>query len=242
MKRTLIVGLLSMFVLAVAQPANADVFMLSDAIQPGFVVFVGDKTFTDWDYFSPTGTDPTFIDITTFATPTTNPGFTMTPRPGTSTWSVVGPASFTDTLRYTVSITDPNNNPKRIKDNSLFMTLGNTIFDPVGSGSVSVDEFVIDGAGSLVGEKHVFCGPGFVPATPCPSAGVVLQNDLDFAAPLSTVTIEKIIEIQGLSAGEFAEIAMIEQRFSQTPEPTTLLLFGVGMMGVGIGTRRRKKS
>ena len=71
--------------------------------------------------------------------------------------------------------------------------------------------------------------------------GGTQENSNFLATALSKVWVSKDVEVSGASGGptSSASISKIDQRFIQIPEPSTLLLVGLGLLGVVAVNRKR---
>jgi hypothetical protein len=114
-----------------------------------------------------------------------------------------------------------------IDGNSLTI-LSDTV---VGTAFLEVGEFVADASGAGLGQKQVETDPFFAPP--------ISTDAIEFPIIQKKLIIEKDILLQGSAAGDFAELDMFEQRFSQVPEPDAALSLVVGAAGLWALSRRR---
>jgi len=96
-----------------------------------------------------------------------------------------------------------------------------------GTGTVGEDVFNDNFGGTLVG--HVDN-----------ALGGTLSSATNVAPPVVKLWVQKDVNVSGNSGGptSFATITIIDQTFSQIPEPSTLFLVGVGLLGAVTLKRR----
>jgi hypothetical protein len=146
----------------------------------------------------------------------------------------VGPVIKDLTLMFSAQVTNSNN---LISDLHLDFTGSAS-----GNGIAAVDESVYTngfGTGNLANLSLTLTSAGYVPLSG--------QTNVTFIPPESKIWIDKDVFVSGnpddLPDGnppsDFASISIIDQTFSQIPEPSTMALLGVGMAGLLI-VRRRK--
>jgi hypothetical protein len=125
-------------------------------------------------------------------------------------------------FNYQVSVLNPS-----------MMIVGNSLeiltYDATDDGFITVDETVFDQSFFSLGTKHVEIDPYF--------GTIDLFDELEFDEQ-SLLIIEKEIYIDAFSGS--AELIMFEQRFSQVPEPETLVLFGISLASLGFVRWRRR--
>jgi hypothetical protein len=69
----------------------------------------------------------------------------------------------------------------------------------------------------------------------------VLNANVDLSRLVDTALVKKDIQLLAFTGG-VATISFIDQLVSQVPEPGTMLMFGLGLLGVGRSIRRRRQS
>jgi hypothetical protein len=210
----------------IALPGIALATSLFDLVStPGLTITAHDKLFSDWSVVgTATGggnIDLTLIDVTTLVDDPLNPGLKFTAPVGAlgTPFGHAGPATVDLELMFKVRTTS---GLPMIKDNSLFIS--DYIFDASPDAYIKIGEVIIDTAGNPLGSKMATVFNGDLPSDPDHF------DSADFA-PQSLIQVRKQIHIEGPNSNDGAFLLMFEQRFSQVPEPSGLLLAGMGWMG-----------
>ena len=199
---------------------------LGTVIDNGLGVQIGDKLFADF-FFDYSDTDNGNIDLTkanvNLTALSNNIGFGVS---FTQPLLAQGPVTKNIALNYSATVTDPN---FLISDIHLVIT-GSS-----GNGGLgTVDEDVYTGGfnGTNVGSIHADT------STPPLS----LTDSADIVPPVVELWVQKLVSVTGSnqSASGFATITVIDQTFSQIPEPSTVLLVGLGLLGLVALNRKRQ--
>lgn len=196
----------------------------------GFSCGIDDKTFSNFQY-SGTSNPPGFglpagsIAVTPITTPG-NPGFQYSGGWFASTAS--GILSETSTIQYTANV-NQGGNP--ITDLSL--SIGGATW--TGTGAVLVTET------ACLGAMLPACSSGqeITLSVFDSSVGSKLFDSASFAG-VNEVDIAEGIQVQAGTGGS-ATVSLVTNQFSEgaVPEPTSLVLFGTGVLGLGALLRRK---
>ncbi len=226
MRKTLIAaGVLGLGVLA-ASHAGA---LLSDLGPGGGTLTIDDKTFSDFVWTpSPGAPAANLITVNTKQFGLLDYGIELQ-----GPMSVAGINSIDMGLTYKVTVAGPN----------LIDDIYNSVVAGVnlGDGTVDVSENVHSGTllGPVVGHSSVGMSVigGFLSFHPQSPPGQMGET-LVFA-PQQVITVQKDIFLSGLSAGSVASATVIDQGFSEVPEPGTYAaVFGLGLVGFSILRKR----
>ena len=225
--------------LAMAMAGSAQAVPLSDLFGGGSIT-AGDKLFDQWQLSLQDTSifvdDPDFalIDVTSLHDGGDDPG------PGINIdfggqMTVEGDDifAFSDlTIDFRVSTVGD----KLIKDNSLTFGSPASILawfpDAFNDLGMTVEEWVYDAAGNELAHKYIeFSILDDVQTS-------LFPDTADFA-PQEEIFVTKSFFVWSTDVGDTATLGGVEQRFSQIPEPATLALLSLGLVGFGIGRRRR---
>ena len=225
----LFVCLISLTGVGFANPACLTQTLNNYVGPPPISCDISDKTFSNW-LWAPSQTGGAGIIpangvlVTPEPLPANNPGFLLS-------FAGFAAAGQTQDALFGVTVTT---NGALITDMTLNM-LGAGVF---GDGSVTIFEDVCSDAlwsnGCLGGQIfHMSTCLSLV--IPCDK----LSDHIDFTGE-HFLDVRKDIELNGGTNG-FAFLSGVEERFSQTPEPGSIVLFGSGVLGLA-GVLRRKVS
>lgn len=142
---------------------------------------------------------------------------------------------------FSVAVLDPG---LKIKDVSLALTEGSVtnngdngfyVVEKVGDTAASVED--VTSPGSLANMDVNF--DWLDPSLGGPGLSSNLSGSANFA-PQSKIYVSKNILVWSDNPDAVASLDQMTQRFSQVPEPHTLLLMAVGLMGFTFSVKRRK--
>lgn len=195
---------------------------------------IGDKVFTDFVY-APTatgGATPVLAgNVTVDTIGPNNSGTILGPDIGlqfAGAWSASSGEVNDGAIDFTVSVV--GGGPMLIEDAGLAQTSS-----VVANGVASVGE---SGCGPAV------CTPGtWNVITFNAGDGNTQQVNHTFFTPTGSIQVAKDINANGGSmSGSFADLSIVQDTFSQTsvPEPATIFLFGLPLVGVGLVRVRRR--
>jgi hypothetical protein len=204
----------------------------------GTTITADDKLFSGWtliDVQTVNGGLANFnqIDVTPLVDNPLNPGVQFSAPIGAlgTPFAHQGPSSVHLVFSFNVQTT---NQLPLIKDNSLLID-GYT-FDAGPLATIQIGEEIFGVTGAPLGDKLAIVRNGDLPNNP---------NHFDSAQfnPTSFVHVVKTIDIQGPSTNDGVFLRRFEQRFSQVPEPPSLvLLLTAAGAAVLIWSRRARSS
>lgn len=235
-----VVWVVALFVVAgMLSPTSAGIlgdsqdYTMDQLLQPGMEVTVGDKIFGDWRYQA-TGSGlipPTDEIIISF-------GFDDASQVAKLGYQVVAHADSpgqTVDLLWIYTVRTASGLPE-IKDVGVNL---------IGSGTYPVN---VPGAPSVTIIERIYDGD----STADPQIAALSASDVDPVdyvdwegtyGPVSEITVFKNLLLNaGDSEGAWAHISYMEQEISQVPEASSFALFGLGLVGLGLCRRFRRRS
>jgi len=212
---------IKLFAVAMAGLALAAVsshaVLLSDLLQPGATLQQGDKIFGDFTWVGPTG--PAGFTITGIGDGTANNLYGIEIGGGLSQ---VGTGTSDWQLGYSVTIAPGYN--YSISDIHQYAN-----FNGSPGSYINITEYALNApAGTVVATSNLGEGVNYAYIDQTDPPGE-LNDTLVLSTPLQQVWIRKDISLQTFGPNEYAVVSIIDQRFSQVPEPTTTGCFLLGL-------------
>jgi len=195
---------------------------------PGFSCYIGDLDFTDFTYTSSGSPATNAIPDTAVTVDVINGGASGTGFSFNSSWTAVGAGAFSDAdIGFDVTVI--GGGAATLEDAALIQTGG---IDSTGTGSIA----------SVVENG---CSNPAPPPTLCSQEWGVLTNSVEFAndviySPTGTISVSKDITAHdGTSSSAFSTISLVEDTFSQVPEPRSLaMLLGLALVA-GLSLKKK---
>ena len=206
----------------------ASAALLLDLLQPGATLQQGDKIFGNFSWSGPTGPA----------------GFTVTGIGDGSAGNLYGielggglaqlGAGVSD-WQFGYSVTVAPGSPGFISDIHQYANFDGT----VGS-LINISEDVLNGpSGTVVATSHLGQGVNFtmIDRNDPPAE---LNDILTLSTPLKTVWVKKDIMLYSSGAGDTTVASIVDQRFSQVPEPTTCVAGATALLLAGWSVWRKR--
>lgn len=239
MKKSL--HLLSAFLLAIIAAGSAQAITLTELFNGGSIT-VNDKQFDQWTLIFQDSSEPgrTVNTDNVEVTPLTDGG--RDPGPGlqfdilNDEFLVIGDDSYAYLdfqFSFRVTVLNPQ---EKIKDNSLELT--GLDGEYTGDGDNDLGIYIQEWVGTALGLNDL----AIKEVTANVLDDVETYELFDSAAfpPQSQIFVTKNILVWAQDSTDFARLLHFTQRFSQVhiSEPTTLALFGLGLLSAGFACRR----
>jgi hypothetical protein len=239
-----LVRAVSVLLLVILTSAGAQAVSLSNLFNGGSIT-AGDKLFDSWSlgfYDSSDGRtfNPANIDVTALNDGGMSPGPGLNFAISNSELNVTGDGvyAYVDLkFGFRASVLDP---ALMIKDNSL--SIGAFLFGENLLTSTDLGVYMRETIGTAAGLGDL--GTKEVEFSDLGGVMTSITSDSAAFAPQSEIWVTKNILVWSVDPTDTAGLFSIDQRFSQTdavvPEPSTLLLVGLGLAGL-VTSRRAKK-
>ena len=201
---------------------------LSNYVGTSNGILIGDKLFENFSYVAGGVSNNLSPDAISLTALSNSVGFGLTIG---GPFENFGNTSKDFILQYSVDVT----NKPGFLISDIHMTYNGNSY---GTGGYStIDESVYSngfGAG-FIGQIDVHNYGTNAPPLPPPQ----FEDQLVFAQGHDKVYVQKDIVLGGFNANDHSSISIINQTFSQIPEPSSMVLAGIGLSGLWLWRRKR---
>lgn len=212
---------------------------MEQLIDEGYYLRIDDKLFDNFHGWNAVATggatavDKSDIVITPIETSRGGPGTGPGLHYASTAWSVFAGQSQDTSFTYDVSVIG---GAEILHDASLYLS-GLGLGDP--TSSIVINETLTSGPPSY----NYIAAPQVYAINSPPPGGNVLFDE-PFFTPVSFVQVTKDIALDMTdSTSGHTSFSVMEQRFSQLPEPSSMAIAGLGALGlIGYGIRRKRAS
>jgi hypothetical protein len=196
-----------------------------------FSCFIGNLDFSSFTYISSSSNPPSPVPATSVTVGTLDSASAGIGFDFNSSWTAVGANEFSDAaIGFTVSVI--GGGPATLEDAAVFQTAG---IDATNSGSIAQ---VTENGCSLPGTP---CSQQWAVMTSQSSSSTNFASEV-FYSPVGSLSVSKDINAQdGTSPGAHTSISLVQDTFSEVPEPRSIsLILTLGLLAGFAFFKRRQ--
>lgn len=201
---------------------------LSNYVGTGNAILIGDKLFADFSYVAggvSNNLSPNAINLIALSN---SVGFGLSI---TGPFDSFGNISKDFIFQYSVDVT---NNPGFLISD-IHMTYNGNSYGTGGYSTIDESAYSNGFGAGFIGQIDVYNYGTNAPPLPGPQ----LEDQFVFAQGYDKVYVQKDIVLGGFNATDHSSISIINQTFSQVPEPSSMTLAAIGLAGLWVWRRRR---